>query len=154
MEGGGEIIYLLLHCHHQNDSFIKMGSDERHFNVSLIVWDKVTRRCSQTATSEVNGEPKRIRTEVPLLTSLRLTARPNRLKLGGGRWWDSYTQRVRPWRRCEQTLPSDSGPWRRAETIRTLCMGNNMYVTVAHAGLSSSRTLGAPRGSRWTTTPT
>ena len=28
-----EIIYLLLHCHHQNDSCIKMGSDESHFNV-------------------------------------------------------------------------------------------------------------------------
>ena len=34
--GGGEreIIYLSLHCHHQNDSCIKMGSDESHFNVS------------------------------------------------------------------------------------------------------------------------
>ena len=31
----GEIIYLLLHCHHQNDSCIKMGSDESHFNVSV-----------------------------------------------------------------------------------------------------------------------
>ena len=27
-----EIIYLSLHCHHQNDSCIKMGSDESHFN--------------------------------------------------------------------------------------------------------------------------
>ena len=28
--GGGEreIIYLSLHCHHQNDFYIKMGSDE------------------------------------------------------------------------------------------------------------------------------
>ena len=26
--GGREIIYLSLHCHHQNDFFIKMGSDE------------------------------------------------------------------------------------------------------------------------------
>jgi len=25
-----EIIYLSLHCHHQNDFCIKMGSDERH----------------------------------------------------------------------------------------------------------------------------
>ena len=35
--GGGvrEIIYLSLHCHHQNDSCIKMGSDESHFNVSV-----------------------------------------------------------------------------------------------------------------------
>ena len=36
MEGKGkrEIIYLSLHCHHQNGSCIKMGSDESHFNVS------------------------------------------------------------------------------------------------------------------------
>ena len=31
--GKREIIYLSLHCHHQNDSCIKMGSDENHFNV-------------------------------------------------------------------------------------------------------------------------
>ena len=40
--GGGEVwggwgergmIYLSLHCHHQNDSCIKMGSDESHFIV-------------------------------------------------------------------------------------------------------------------------
>ena len=29
---------------------IKMGSDESHFNVSLIVRDKVTRLCPQTTT--------------------------------------------------------------------------------------------------------
>ena len=34
-EGEREIIYLSLHCHHQNDSCIKMGSDESHFNVSV-----------------------------------------------------------------------------------------------------------------------
>ena len=44
-ERGGKIIYLSLHCHHQNDSCIKMGSDESHFNVPLIVRDKVTRQC-------------------------------------------------------------------------------------------------------------
>ena len=32
--GEREIIYLSLHCHHQNDSCIKVGSDESHFNVS------------------------------------------------------------------------------------------------------------------------
>ena len=32
-EWRGEIIYLSLHCHHQSDSCIKMGSDESHFNV-------------------------------------------------------------------------------------------------------------------------
>ena len=49
---------------------IKMGSDESHFNVSLIVGDKVTRPCPQTTTSEEKGEPKRYRTEVLPLTSL------------------------------------------------------------------------------------
>ena len=36
--GGREkrgIIYLSLHDHHQNDSCIKMGNDESHFNVSV-----------------------------------------------------------------------------------------------------------------------
>ena len=70
--GGGEreIIYLSLHCHHQKDFCIKVGSDESHFNVSLIVRDKVTRQCPQTTTFEEKGEPKQIRTKVPLLTSL------------------------------------------------------------------------------------
>ena len=31
--GGREIIYLSLHCHHQNDFCIRMGSDESYFNV-------------------------------------------------------------------------------------------------------------------------
>ena len=48
--GGGEIIYLSLHCHHQNDFCIKVGSDESHCNVSLTVSDKVTRQCPQTTT--------------------------------------------------------------------------------------------------------
>ena len=68
--GEREIIYLLLHCHHQNDFCVKVGSDESHFNVSLIVRGTVTRQCPQTTTFEVKGEPKRIRTEVPPLTSL------------------------------------------------------------------------------------
>ena len=60
MGGGGkrEIIYLSLHCHHQNNSCIKMGSDASHFNVSLNVRDKVTRQCPQTTTFEEKGEPK------------------------------------------------------------------------------------------------
>ena len=32
--------------------------------------DNVTRQCPQATTSEEKGEPKQIRTEVPLLTSL------------------------------------------------------------------------------------
>ena len=35
-------ICLSLHCHHQNGSYIKMGSDESHFNVSFIVRDTIT----------------------------------------------------------------------------------------------------------------
>ena len=57
-------IYLTLHCHHQNDSCIKMGSDESHFIVSLIVRDKVTRQCPRTTAFEEKREPKWIRTEV------------------------------------------------------------------------------------------
>ena len=50
MELGGEggSLYLSLHCHHQNDSCIKMGSEQSHFNVSLTVRDKVIRQCSCT----------------------------------------------------------------------------------------------------------
>ena len=69
--GERESLYLSLYCHHQNDSCIKMGSDESHFKVvSLIVRDKVARKCPQTTIFEEKGEPRRIRTEVPLLTSL------------------------------------------------------------------------------------
>ena len=65
-----KIIYLSPRCHHHSDSCIKMGSDESRFNVSRTVRDKVTRQCPQTTTFEERGEPKRIRTEVPLLTSI------------------------------------------------------------------------------------
>ena len=57
--GKGNFIYLSLHCHDQNDSCIKMGSNESHFNVSLILSDKVTRQCPQTTTFEEKGEAKR-----------------------------------------------------------------------------------------------
>ena len=53
--GKREIIYLSQHCHHRKDRncedlCIKMGSDEGHFNVSLIVKDKDTTLCPQTTT--------------------------------------------------------------------------------------------------------
>ena len=48
--GKSGIIYPSLHCHHQNDPCVMMGSDESHFNVSLIVKDKVTGQCPQTTT--------------------------------------------------------------------------------------------------------
>ena len=68
--GKREIIYLSLHCHHQNDSCIKMGSDESYFNVLLVVRDKVTRLSTNHNLSEEKGEPKRYRTVVLPLTSL------------------------------------------------------------------------------------
>ena len=72
-----DYINLSLHCHHQNDSFIKTGSDESHVNVSFIVRDKVTRQCPQTTILLLlKREPKRYRTEV-------LPAyQPNALPLG------------------------------------------------------------------------
>ena len=48
MEIISRLVLLHCQCHHQNDSCIKMGGDESHFNVSLTVRDKVTRRCSQS----------------------------------------------------------------------------------------------------------
>ena len=57
--GGRYVIYVLLHCHHQNDSCINMGSDGSHFNVSTVR-DKVTRQCPKTTTFEEKGEPQRI----------------------------------------------------------------------------------------------
>ena len=63
----GEVIYLSLQCHQQNDSCFKMGSDGSHFNVSLIVRDTVSRQCPLATTFffslfffEDKGEPKRI----------------------------------------------------------------------------------------------
>ena len=71
----GEYTYLSLHCHYQNDSCMKMDSGESHFNVSLIVRDKVTTETVSTDHNlfEEKGDPKRYRTQV-----LSLTARPNR----------------------------------------------------------------------------
>ena len=69
--GGAEGDYYTCRCcHHRNDSCIKMGSDGSHFNVSLTVRDKVPRQCPQTTICEEKEERKRIRTEVPLLTSI------------------------------------------------------------------------------------
>ena len=57
---------------------IKMGSDESHFNVSLIVRDKVTRPYPQTTTFEETGEPKRYRTERNLVEMLLYVHRNRR----------------------------------------------------------------------------
>ena len=72
MEVGEEGDYIpLLYCHHQNDSYIKMGSDESHFNVSVRSDGQSHRTVSTNHNLfEEKGEPKRYRTEVLPLTSL------------------------------------------------------------------------------------
>ena len=77
--GKREIIYLSLHCHHQNDSCIKMGSDESHFNVS-VGSDGQSHKTVSTNHNffEEKREPKWHRTEVLPLTSQT----PNALPLG------------------------------------------------------------------------
>ena len=72
-EGGErEITYLSLHCHHQNDFCIKMGSDESRFNVSAGS-DGQSHRTVSTDHNlfEEKGEPKRYRTEVLPFSSLK-----------------------------------------------------------------------------------
>ena len=56
-------IYLSLHCHHQNDFCIKMGNDESHFNVSLIVRDSHKTVSTNHNPSEEKGEMKQYRTD-------------------------------------------------------------------------------------------
>ena len=75
-EGGDRrlYIYISLHCHHQNDSCIKKGSDESHFNVSLIVRTKSQDSVHRTQLLKRRAEA--VSNQVPLLP---LTARPNRL---------------------------------------------------------------------------
>ena len=69
--GKREIIHLSLYCHYQNDSCIKMGSDEIHFNVS-VGSDGQSHKTVSTNHNlfEEKGEPKRYRTEVLPLISL------------------------------------------------------------------------------------
>ena len=56
--GEREIIYLSLHCHHQNDSRIKIGDDESHFNASLIVRDSHKTMSTNHNPFEEKGEQK------------------------------------------------------------------------------------------------
>ena len=66
-----EIVYLSLHCHHQNDSCIKMGSDESHFNDSVGSDGQSHKTVSTNhSLSEEKGEPKRYGTEILPLTNL------------------------------------------------------------------------------------
>ena len=66
-EAGEEGDYIpILHCHHQNDFCIKMGSDESRFNIS-----EGSHRTVSTNHNlfEEKGVPKRYRTEVLPLTN-------------------------------------------------------------------------------------
>ena len=75
--GEEEIIYLSLHCHHQNDFCIKIRSDESHFNVSVGSDGQSHRTVSANHNLfEEKGQPKRYRTEVLPLNQ------PNALPLG------------------------------------------------------------------------
>ena len=69
--GAGDNIPIALHCHHQNNSCIKMDSDESHINVSV---GNDGQRHKTVSTNhnlfEEKGEPKRYRTEVLPLTGL------------------------------------------------------------------------------------
>ena len=68
--GKREIIYLSLHCHHQNDFCIKMGSDESHFNVSVGSDGQSHKTVSTNHNlTEEKGKTKRNRTAVLPLTS-------------------------------------------------------------------------------------
>ena len=69
--GVEESIYLSLHCHHQNDSCIKMSSGESHFNVS-VGSDGQSHKTVSTNHNlfQEKGEPKRCRTEVLPLARL------------------------------------------------------------------------------------
>ena len=69
MGGGGrrkEGDYTSRLFHHEDDSRIKVGSGESHFNVLLTVRDKVTRQRPETTAVEERGEPRRNRTGVLL----------------------------------------------------------------------------------------
>ena len=74
--GKREIIYLSLHFHHQNDSCVEMGRGESHFNVSIIVRDKVTRQCPQTTTFSKRRETETESSRDPSVYQ------PNALPLG------------------------------------------------------------------------
>ena len=70
-EGDGDYIPIAIHCHHQDDSCIKMGSDESHLYVS-VGSDGQSHKTVSTNHNlfEVKGELKRNRVEALLLTSL------------------------------------------------------------------------------------
>ena len=70
--GRGRLYTYRYNCHHQNDSCIKMGSDESHLNVSVESDGQSRKTMSRNHNLfEEKGEPKRYQTEVLPLTSLK-----------------------------------------------------------------------------------
>ena len=72
--GGGkwEIIYLSLHCHHQNDTCFKMGSDENQFNVSVESDGQSHKTMSaQTTTFLKRKESRSVKSESDRRSSLQ-----------------------------------------------------------------------------------
>ena len=72
--GRGKIIIPDATCHHQNDSCIKMGSYESHFNALLIVRVKSQDSVHKPHLLKRRWESKRNRTEVLLLTIVPATS--------------------------------------------------------------------------------
>jgi len=58
-ERGDYKLYLSLHCHHQNDSCIKMAGYKSHSNISLIITVTFTRVSINHNIFDEKGEPKR-----------------------------------------------------------------------------------------------
>ena len=78
--GGRGRVYTYRYTVTTRTTCIEMGSDESHFNVSLIVRDKVTRPCPQTTTLEEKRAAAAVPNRGPsAYQPTRLTARPNRL---------------------------------------------------------------------------
>ena len=69
-----EIIYLSLHCRHQNDFCIKMGRDESHFNVS-VASDGQSHRTVSTNHNlfEEKGEPTPYRLWAKLAVAIKVS---------------------------------------------------------------------------------
>ena len=93
-------MYLSLHCRHQNDSCVKLGSDERHFGISLIGTDRATRQCPQTTTFLEREESRGQNRFEP--RSLCLPA--NAVPLGQNRLTNNTSRR--PGRCCYSASPS------------------------------------------------
>ena len=69
--GERDIIYLSLHCHHQNDFCIKVAAMRAILLFNFNVCEGQShKKVSTDQTFEMKGEPKQILTEVPLLTCL------------------------------------------------------------------------------------